>query len=55
MKPEVRLLLRGDMSLTKVRDKIFCTYDYFSNLQDFEDATNPNDYYLVGLFEKTGP
>uniref|UniRef100_A0A914XVJ9 snRNA-activating protein complex subunit 3 n=1 Tax=Panagrolaimus superbus TaxID=310955 RepID=A0A914XVJ9_9BILA len=46
LKAETRLLLRGEMPLIKLRDKIFCAYDYFSNLQDFEDATNPEDYYL---------
>uniref|UniRef100_A0AC35FKU6 snRNA-activating protein complex subunit 3 n=1 Tax=Panagrolaimus sp. PS1159 TaxID=55785 RepID=A0AC35FKU6_9BILA len=46
IKAETRLMLRGDMPLVKLRDKIFCAYDYFSNLQDYEDATNPEDYYL---------
>lgn len=44
------MLIRGEMSLAKLRDKIFCPYDYFSNRYDFEDASNIVDYYVVSLF-----
>uniref|UniRef100_A0AC34RQ16 snRNA-activating protein complex subunit 3 n=1 Tax=Panagrolaimus sp. JU765 TaxID=591449 RepID=A0AC34RQ16_9BILA len=40
------MLIRGEMLLSKFRDKIFCPYDYFSNRYDFEDASNIADYYV---------
>uniref|UniRef100_A0A7E4ZU57 snRNA-activating protein complex subunit 3 n=1 Tax=Panagrellus redivivus TaxID=6233 RepID=A0A7E4ZU57_PANRE len=46
VRPDVKLLIRGEMPLSKLRDKIFCGYDYFSNLHDFEDASNVKDYYI---------
>jgi len=46
LRSEVKLLVRGNMPLVKLRDKIFCPYDYFSNKYDFEDASNVDDYYV---------
>jgi snRNA-activating protein complex subunit 3 len=42
---EVKLLIRGDMPLVKLREKIFCSADFWCNLEDFEDAKNPTAYF----------
>uniref|UniRef100_A0A914HUV6 snRNA-activating protein complex subunit 3 n=1 Tax=Globodera rostochiensis TaxID=31243 RepID=A0A914HUV6_GLORO len=33
---EVKLMVRGDMPLVRLREKIFCPSDFWSNLEDFE-------------------
>ena len=44
---ETKFLIRGDMPLSKLREKIFCQADFWSNLEDTESASNQDDYFMV--------
>lgn len=43
----MKFVVRGDMSLTKLRNKIFCASDFWSNLEDFESGYNKDAFFSV--------
>jgi hypothetical protein len=47
---EMKFMIRGDMTLKKLRDKIFCPADFWCNLEDTEDASDTSKYFMVKTF-----
>ena len=45
----MKLLIRGNTPLTKLRDTIVCAADLWSNLEDFE-TPNDESYFFVSDF-----
>ncbi|CAD5224083.1 unnamed protein product [Bursaphelenchus okinawaensis] len=43
---EVKYMVTGDMLLSKLREKVFCQADYWCNKQDYEDNSDPNNYFM---------
>jgi hypothetical protein len=41
------MLVRGYMPLVKLREKIFCASDFWSNCEDFEEAPMHNSFYFT--------
>lgn len=41
----VKLLIRGSMPLVRLREKIFCTSDFWSNAEDYNDVSDANFYF----------
>lgn len=48
---EMKFVVRGDMPLKKLRDKIFCQSDLWCNLEDNEDASDPSKYFMVAFLK----
>uniref|UniRef100_A0A914LYR0 snRNA-activating protein complex subunit 3 n=1 Tax=Meloidogyne incognita TaxID=6306 RepID=A0A914LYR0_MELIC len=47
---EVKFLVRGDMPLVKLREKIFCASDFWSNYEDFEIVPPDPECYFDHKF-----
>ncbi|KAI6228935.1 Small nuclear RNA-activating complex polypeptide 3 [Aphelenchoides fujianensis] len=43
---EVKLQVRGDMPLAKLREKIFCQADFWCGLEDTQDASDQSNYFM---------
>jgi hypothetical protein len=46
---EIKFLLRGDMPLTKLREKITCQADIWLNVEDTDDVSENDKYYIVSI------
>jgi len=43
---EMKFLVRGEMPLMRLREKILCQADFWCNLEDTEDASSQSNYFM---------